>query len=103
MNLLAAAVVCLLSIVVLCALSTFAGRRRTTRTHSIAFYAGLVGLLAVPAWLVALREISFRIPYLTLAGPAGALFVVSGIAMFCASLLSLLALLSFRTGTRSAA
>jgi len=103
MNLLAIAVFCLLSILALCALSAFAGRRRTTRTHRIAFYAGLAGFLAVPAWLIAIRAISLQIPYLRLATPAGALFVVSSIVMFSASVLSLLALLSFRVGPRSAA
>lgn len=103
MNLLVLALLCLLSIVALCALSAIVGRRRTTRTHRIAFYAGLVGLVSVPAWLFALREISLQVPYLRLATPAGALFVVSAFGMFSASVLSLLALLSFRVGPRSAA
>jgi hypothetical protein len=103
MNLLAAAAFCLLSILILCALSAFAGRRRTNRTHRIAFYAGLLGLLAVPTWLIALREISSQVPYLTIATPSGTLFVLSGVAMLSASLLSLLALLSFRKEHRSAA
>src|SRR5690242_11356655 len=103
MILLVVAASCLLSILVLCALSVFSGRRRTTRTHRIAFYAGLVGIAAVPIWLLALREVSLQIPYITLASPAGVLFAVSGIVMFSASLLSLLALLSFRIGPRSAA
>jgi hypothetical protein len=103
MNLLAVAAFCLLSILILCALSAFAGRRRTNRTHRIAFYAGLVGLFAVPEWLIAIREISSQVPYLRLATPSGALFVVSGIVMLSASLLSLLALLSFSKEPRSAA
>ena len=103
MNLLTVAVFCLLSIVALCALSAFAGRRRTTRTHRIAFYAGLVGLVAVPVWLIAVREIAFQVPYLRLDTPAGTLFVVSAVIMLTASVLSLLALLSFRIGPRSAA
>jgi hypothetical protein len=103
MNFLVIALLCLLSVVVLCALSAIAGRRRTTRTHRIAFYAGLVGLFSVATWLIALRAVSLQVPYLRLATPSGALFAVSTVVMFSASVLSILALLSFRLGPKSAA
>jgi hypothetical protein len=98
MNILAIAVACLLSVVAICALSAFVGRQRNTRTHRIAFYAGVVGLLAVPTWLIAAAALSLQIPYLRLATPAGVSFAVSAIAMLSASFLSLIALLSFKVG-----
>ena len=99
MIILAIALACLLSVVALCAVSAVVGRRRTTRAHRIAFYAGVVGLLAVPTCLIAVVALSLQVPYLRLATPAGVSFAVSAVAMLSASFLSLIALLSFKVGS----
>src|SRR5690606_22421866 len=103
MSILAIALICFLAVVVPCALSAIVGRRRATRAQRTAFYAGVVGLLSVPACLIALCRISLQIPYLRVATPAGVLLVISAVVMLSASVLSLLALLSFRMRPRSAA
>jgi hypothetical protein len=103
MTMIAAALFILLSILALCVLSMAVGRRGNTRPHQIAFYAGLAGLFAVPAWLIAFAGIALQIPYIRLASASGALFVACSAILFGASCTCVLALLSIHQGRQRAA
>jgi hypothetical protein len=93
----------LLSVMGLFALSMIASRRGATRSHKVAFYAGLIGLVAVPAWLISFAGVATQIPYITLDGIFGALFIASGAILFCAVCMCVLALLSIHHDSRRAA
>lgn len=77
--------------------SLIASRAGSSVQHTRAFYAGLVGLLAIPAWLVAMAGLAMQLLSATLASPSGVLFVLSSIALLVCFVVAITSLVRLRS------
>lgn len=76
--------------------SLVASRAGKGAKHDRAFYSGLLGLLAIPAWLAAFAGMALQLFWATFASPAGVLFIASSLLVLACLGVSIASLAGLR-------